>query len=79
MNRSSESIASNIAEGSSRSSKKDFNRFLEISAGSAFELETHLIVSHKLNYVDGKKYQVINDKLTVIQKMIYRLQKSLDT
>lgn len=40
MRRSSVSIPSNIAEGSGRSSDKDFHRFLEISIGSAFELET---------------------------------------
>ena len=38
INRAGISIASNIAEGSSRSSNKDYNRFVEISLGSSFEL-----------------------------------------
>lgn len=39
--RAAVSIPSNIAEGSSRSSEKDYNRFLELSLGSTFELETN--------------------------------------
>ncbi len=43
MTRSGVSIPSNIAEGSSRRSEKDYARFIEISLGSSFELETQLI------------------------------------
>ena len=43
--RSSISIPSNVAEGSSRNSPKDFKRFLQISLGSSFELETQLITT----------------------------------
>ncbi|MDZ4796357.1 MAG: four helix bundle protein [Bacteroidota bacterium] len=39
------SIPSNVAEGSTRSSEKDYNRFIEIALGSAFELETQLLLS----------------------------------
>lgn len=42
--RSSISIPSNLAEGSSRDSRKDFKRFLRISLGSSFELETQLLL-----------------------------------
>ena len=48
------SISSNIAEGSSRSSQKDYNRFLEISLGSSLELETQLLISKAVNYGDEK-------------------------
>jgi four helix bundle protein len=44
------SIPSNIAEGSSRSSLKDYNRFIEISLGSCFEAETQLLIARKLQY-----------------------------
>ena len=52
MQRASVSIASNIAEGASRSSKSEFKRFLEISLGSSFELESQLIISNNIGYLD---------------------------
>lgn len=50
LNRACISIPSNIAEGSSRSSEKDYNRFIEIALGSCFEAETQLIISKELGY-----------------------------
>ena len=44
------SIPSNIAEGSSRSSEKDYARFIEISMGSSYELETQLLIAQRLSY-----------------------------
>jgi len=48
MNRSGISIPSNIAEGSSRKSEKDQGRFIEISLGSCYELETQLLLCERL-------------------------------
>ena len=42
------SIPSNIAEGCSRSSQKDFSRFLQISLGSSFELETQIEIAKEI-------------------------------
>jgi len=50
INRAGVSIPSNIAEGSSRNSDKDYNRFIEISLGSSFELETQLMIAKELKY-----------------------------
>jgi four helix bundle protein len=46
------SIPSNIAEGSSRHSEKDYSRFIEISMGSAYELETQLLIAQRVNFGD---------------------------
>lgn len=56
MNRCVISIPSNIAEGSSKSSDRYFNNFLETSLGSAFEWETQLIIAHNLNYISEETF-----------------------
>jgi len=73
MQRASVSIASNIAEGSSRSSETEFARFLEISIGSAFEIETQLIIANELKYVNDDKMAVIIGSLHDLQKQINQL------
>src|SRR3954451_22493418 len=50
------SIPSNIAEGHSRSTRKEFLRFLEISLGSLFELQTQLEIAKNLSYLAGEAY-----------------------
>ncbi|WP_371922416.1 four helix bundle protein [Bizionia sp. M204] len=52
LRRASVSIPSNIAEGSSRHSNKDFTRFLEIAIGSAYEIETQLLIASDLNFIN---------------------------
>ena len=52
INRCAVSVPSNIAEGSSRSSNKDFSRFLEISLGSLFELQTQLVLASYKKYIN---------------------------
>ena len=71
--RSSVSIASNIAEGASRDSKKDFSHFLQISVGSAFELETQLIIANNLKYISEDQLAKVLEKLVLIEKRLNKL------
>lgn len=68
--RATVSIASNIAEGSSRTSEKDFAHFLEISLGSSFEVETQLLISKNLNYISEEEYMKATEELTILQKQL---------
>lgn len=75
--RAAVSIPSNIAKGAARTSKKEFNNFLSIALGSASELETQLIISKNLNYLDIESFNNTTDDLTQIQRMIGGLMKSI--
>ena len=72
--KSSASIPSNIAEGCAKSSNKDFKRYLEISLGSAYELETHLILAWEVHEI---KTDSILNKVHEEQKMLSSLINKL--
>ncbi|WP_113662950.1 four helix bundle protein [Pedobacter nanyangensis] len=71
------SISSNIAEGAGRNTDLQFKHFLNISQGSAFELETQLIISNKLGLINDVVAKHLIDQTTEIQKMIYALERKL--
>ena len=71
------SVPSNIAEGAGRKSNKEFKHFLSISTGSIFELETQIIVAHRLNLIDELIMNEISFRIMEIQKMLYGLEKSI--
>jgi len=75
MNRSSVSIPSNIAEGSGRTSSKEFLYFLNIAISSSYELETQLIISNQLFLRDVEN---ILSQISEVQKMILGLKKNLE-
>ena len=76
MQRCSVSIPSNIAEGCSRKSDKEFSRFIQISMGSSFELETQLLIALERNYFNDK---YIFELLNVLQKRLNALNQKLTT
>ena len=71
------SIPSNIAEGAGRNSNKEFKHFLSIANGSAYELQTQLILLIELNLMTKEKIQSIIDSCIEIQKMNYSFQQKL--
>lgn len=79
INRASSSIPANIAEGSSRDSKKDYARFLQIALGSSFELETFLIGVRMLELVSSEeKVEEILNLIDEEQKMIMSFKKKIE-
>jgi four helix bundle protein len=68
LQRAAVSIASNIAEGCSRNSEKEFIRFLESAMGSSFEIETQLIIAKEINFLSDDKYTELHCELEIIQK-----------
>ena len=77
LNRAAVSVACNIAEGSARSSDKDFKRFLEIALGSAYECETLVLTCIKVELIEEKDTVEFKSLLTEVQKMLYALVMKL--
>lgn len=77
MRRAAISIPSNIAEGCSRRTSAEFARFIEIALGSAFELETQIIVTHKLNYISAEKCAELLAVLQIQQRKLNALRSSI--
>ena len=75
MRRSVVSIPSNIAEGASRNSKKEFIQFLYIALGSVSELETQILIAQNLAYL--QKSEVFLNNIEAIKKMLNGLIHSL--
>lgn len=71
------SIPSNIAEGSSRETNKDFRKFLRTSLGSSFELETDMILAEKLQFIKSDDIQIFLTSLHTEQKQINRFMSRL--
>lgn len=77
MNRAVISIPSNIAEGAGRNSDKELAQFLSIAVGSAFELETQMILAQELKFISKENADTILPRISKIQKMLFALKKSL--
>lgn len=73
--RSAVSVPSNIAEGSSRNSKKEFVQFLYISLGSLCELETQLLIGQNIRYFQN--IDKLKDETQTIKKMLNALITSI--
>jgi four helix bundle protein len=79
MRRAAVSIPVNIAEGAARKSNKEFIQFLHISLGSMTELDTLILLSSELGFVEKLQADILIEKLDTIGKIIYGLIKNLET
>ncbi len=71
------SIVANIVEGYSKSSTREFIRFLDISRGSLTEVELYFEICLKLNYFTDQEFNSAQNLLIEVKKLIYSFQKSL--
>ncbi|WP_424963005.1 four helix bundle protein [Ekhidna sp.] len=77
MRRAAVSMPSNFAEGCSRSSEKDFKRFVEISLGSGFELKTQTIIASRLKFLDLEQSESYLSELDKLSKQLNSLRNKL--
>lgn len=77
MRRASVSISSNIAEGSSRSSKTDYSRFIELAAGSLFEVISQAHVAVRQMYLSEEDFRSIHASAEALSRMLSGLKSYL--
>ena len=75
--RAAVSIPSNIVEGYSRRSRKEYIHFVSISYGSCRELATHLQISRTQNYITEPDFQEIDSIRDIVAAMLWKLMDSL--
>lgn len=75
--RASVSIMANIAEGHGRRTRAEFANFLNISRGSAVELQSHLYVALDLNYITDEEFHETYEMLEEVSKMTVALARYL--
>jgi four helix bundle protein len=72
------SIPCNIAEGYGRKTTLEYNCFLYIAYGSNCELETQLLLSGDLGYVEAENLEVIEGGISEVERMLKALIQSLE-
>ncbi|MBX3291739.1 MAG: four helix bundle protein [Acidobacteria bacterium] len=71
--RAAVSIPANIAEGAARQHDKEFLQFPSVAQGSASELETELLIAHRLGYLEESAHRKIYDEVNTIAPLIIGL------
>ncbi len=77
MRRSVVFISSNIAEGFSRRGKREKILFYSTSLGSLTELQSQVLIAKGVGYLSGEDVTAINERLTVVHKLINGLIKGV--
>ena len=77
MTRAAVSIPANIAEGSGRNSDKDYSRFIDIALGSCFELQTYLVITKELKWIEDDAVNSLEQTLDEEIKMTHNFLRTL--
>ena len=77
LNRAVISIPSNIAEGWGRELSKNYLQFLRISRGSLMEVETMILISKNLGYINEENFKELNKEIEEVGKILQGLIKSV--
>jgi four helix bundle protein len=73
MRRAGVSVASNIAEGSARGTRRDFRQFVKLAEGSNCELQTQLLIARRLRYGNNEACDSLEDLSNEVGKMLAAL------
>ncbi len=71
--RAAASIPANIAEGCGRAGGAELRRFLQVAAGSASELEYHLILARDLGFLSPAEHQSLETETVELKRMLSSL------
>jgi len=77
LRRAAVSIPANIAEGQGRRSKTEFRQFLGNARGSLLELDTHLELALRLEYLNSKEHAAVQEQLREVGRIMNGLMRSL--
>ena len=77
LQRAAVSISSNIAEGAAKPSDAEFAKFLDTSLGSAFEVETQLLIAKNVGYIAEDIYETLRQKDVEIQRQLSALLSTI--
>ena len=79
MRRASVSVAANLAEGSSRSSRQDFARFVEIATGSVFKIVTQVEIARSQGFGTESAWIDLRSRAAELTRILSGLRRSLLT
>ncbi len=76
--RAAVSVPSNISEGYGRKTTPEYIRFLYIAYGSNCEMETQILLSGDLGYIETDKLENLQERMGEVERMLKALIKSLE-
>lgn len=74
--RSAVSVASNIAEGQGRLSRREFHHFLGVARGSLIEMETQMVIAENLGFLSKADTQKLSDASGEVSRLLHGLMQS---